>query len=79
MTREIFGALTPDDPMSKCTTPAGAMITVWKWLRAMVEHEAHHRGQLYMMAGMRGFSVAPLHGMAEEEVLELSDRLPGPF
>jgi uncharacterized damage-inducible protein DinB len=76
---EIFGALTLEDLQSKCVTPAGSPITVWKWMRAMVEHEAHHRGQLYLMAGMRGFSVPPLYGLTEEEVLELSDRLPGPF
>lgn len=75
----IFGALTHEDLESKCVTPAGAPITVWKWLRAMVEHEAHHRGQLYLMAGIRGISVPPLYGLTEEEVLELSDRLPGPF
>ena len=76
---EIFDALTLEDLTSKCLTPAGAPITVWKWLRAMVEHEAHHRGQLYLMAGMRGISVPPLYGMTEEEVAVLSDRLPGPF
>ncbi len=69
---EIFGALTLDDLTSKCTTPAGTPITVWKWLRAMVEHEAHHRGQLYLMAGMRGISVPPLYGLKEEEVASLS-------
>jgi uncharacterized damage-inducible protein DinB len=69
---EIFAALSPEDLEAKCETPAGTPITVWKWLRAMVEHEAHHRGQLYMMAGMRGISVPPLYGLTEEEVLALS-------
>ena len=69
---EIFGALTPEDLKSKCRTPPGTPITVWKWLRAMVEHEAHHRGQLYLMAGMRGISIPPLYGLTEEEVVELS-------
>ncbi|HLN80368.1 MAG TPA: DinB family protein [Thermoanaerobaculia bacterium] len=69
---EIFGALTLEDLQSKCLTAAGTPITVWKWLRAMVEHEAHHRGQLYMMAGMRGISVPPLYGLTEEEVASLS-------
>jgi uncharacterized damage-inducible protein DinB len=78
-TLEIFDALTLEDLQSKCRTPAGTPITVWKWLRAMVEHEAHHRGQLYLMAGMRGISIPPLYGMTEEEVAALSDRLPGPF
>ena len=68
----IFGSLSVDDLKSKCVTPAGTPITVWKWLRAMVEHEAHHRGQLYMMAGMRGISVPPLYGLTEEEVASRS-------
>jgi uncharacterized damage-inducible protein DinB len=70
---DIFGALTPGDLTSKCRTPSGTPITVWKWLRAMVEHEAHHRGQLYLMAGMRGVSVPPLYGLTEEEVAALSE------
>jgi uncharacterized damage-inducible protein DinB len=70
---EIFGRLSPEDLTSKCRTPSGTPITVWKWLRAMVEHEAHHRGQLYLMAGMRGISVPPLYGLTEEEVVELSE------
>ena len=68
----IFSALKPEDLAAKCRTPAGTPITVWKWLRAMVEHEAHHRGQLYLMAGMRGISIPPLYGLTEEEVVELS-------
>jgi uncharacterized damage-inducible protein DinB len=69
---DIFGSLTLDDLTSKCVTPAGASITVWKWLRAMVEHEAHHRGQLYLMAGMRGISVPSLYGLTEEQVVSRS-------
>jgi uncharacterized damage-inducible protein DinB len=70
---EIFGALSIEALKSKCLTPAGAPITVWKWLRAMVEHEAHHRGQLYMMAGMRGISLPSLYGFTEEQVVSLSE------
>ena len=39
-----------------------------KWLRAMSEHEAHHRGQLYLMASQRHRVVAPLFGLTEEEL-----------
>jgi uncharacterized damage-inducible protein DinB len=49
-------------------TPAGAPITTWKWLRAMVEHEAHHRGQLYLLLGLRGIATPPIYGLTEEEV-----------
>ncbi|HVF40250.1 MAG TPA: DinB family protein [Gemmatimonadaceae bacterium] len=64
----IFRELSEADLQSKCLTPAGTPITVWKWLRAMVEHEAHHRGQLYMMLSMLGVSTPPLYGLTEEEV-----------
>ena len=68
----IFEALTPAQWNGKCTTPAGTPITTWKWLRAMLEHEAHHRGQLYLMLGMRGVKTPPIYGLTEEEVLERS-------
>ena len=64
----IFAALTPERMAAKCETPAGTKITVWKWLRAMVEHEAHHRGQIHLMLSMRGISAPPLYGLTEEEV-----------
>ena len=64
----IFGALTPQQLESKCNTPAGTPITTKKWLRAMVEHEAHHRGQLYFMLSLLGVATPPLFGLTEEEV-----------
>ncbi len=72
----IFASLTEADLEAKCLTPAGSSITVWKWLRAMVEHEAHHRGQLYLMAGMRGLRVPPLFGLTEEQVAAKSSSRP---
>lgn len=65
---EIFRGLTQEQLDSKCTTPAGTPITTRKWLRAMVEHEAHHRGQLYLMLGLLGVATPPLFGLTEEEV-----------
>ena len=49
-------------------TPAGTPITTWKWLRAMVEHEAHHRGQIYLMLGLLEVPIPPLYGLTSEEV-----------
>lgn len=66
--REIFGALTDADLERKCLTPAGTPITTWKWLRAMVEHEAHHRGQIYLMLGLLNVPTPPLYGLTSEEV-----------
>ena len=71
-------ALSDADLHRKCLTPAGKPITTWKWLRSMVEHEAHHRGQLYLMASMRGVSIPPLYGLTEEQVLERSQDGTGP-
>jgi uncharacterized damage-inducible protein DinB len=74
----IFRGLSDADLQHKCLTPAGKPITTWKWLRSMVEHEAHHRGQLYLMASMRGVSIPPLYGLTEEQVLERSQDGTGP-
>jgi uncharacterized damage-inducible protein DinB len=70
--RAIFASLTPAQWEGKCLTPAGAPITTWKWLRAMIEHEAHHRGQLYLMLGMRGVATPPIYGLTSEEVAAMS-------
>lgn len=64
----IFAGLTDEQWNGKALTPAGAPITTWKWLRAMVEHEAHHRGQLYFMLGLLGVPTPPIFGLTEEEV-----------
>ena len=61
-------SLTPEQWTGRATTPGGVSITTWKWLRAMVEHEAHHRGQLYLMLGMLGVTTPPIFGLTEEEV-----------
>lgn len=69
---EIFRGLSQEDLQRKCVTPGGVSITVWKWLRALVEHEAHHRGQLYLYLGMLGVETPPLYGLTSEEVRERS-------
>lgn len=66
--KSIFAALSDADLERKCHTPAGVAITTWKWLRAMVEHEVHHRGQIYLMLSMLGVSTPPLFGLTSEEV-----------
>jgi uncharacterized damage-inducible protein DinB len=64
----ILRTLTPDDLRAKCVTPGGTELAVWKWLRAMIEHEAHHRGQIHLMLSMIGVGAPPLYGLTEEEV-----------
>ena len=69
---EQFRALAPAALAARCTTPGGASMPAWKWLRAMVEHEIHHRGQVYLMLGMLGVATPPLYGLTSEEVRERS-------
>jgi uncharacterized damage-inducible protein DinB len=69
---EIFSRLSPDDLNRRCETPGGASITVWKWLRSMVEHEIHHRGQIYLCLAMLGVPTPPLYGLTSEQVKERS-------
>lgn len=64
----IYRSLSPEALAGRCTTPAGTSITTWKWLRAMVEHEVHHRGQLYLYLAMLGVETPPLYGLTSEEV-----------
>lgn len=71
---DIFARLTPDDLSGKCMTPEGTSLTTWKWLRAMVEHEIHHRGQIYLYLSMLGVPTPPLYGLTSEQVRERSLR-----
>jgi uncharacterized damage-inducible protein DinB len=68
----IFSALKEEDLQKKCLTPNGSPITVWKWLRAMTEHEIHHRGQIYLYLGMLDIQTPPIYGLTSEQVREKS-------
>ncbi len=69
-TVEIIRQLGAAGLSRKCTTPDGASITVWKWLRLMVEHEIHHRGQLYIYLAMLNIHTPPLYGLTSEQLIE---------
>jgi uncharacterized damage-inducible protein DinB len=64
----IFSGLSASDFEARCETPGGTSIRVGKWLRSMIEHEVHHRGQLYLLLGMLGVETPPLYGLTSEEV-----------
>jgi uncharacterized damage-inducible protein DinB len=36
--------------------------------RSMVEHEVHHRGQIYLYLGLLSVPTPPLYGLTSEEV-----------
>jgi uncharacterized damage-inducible protein DinB len=67
---EIFGKLTDGDLENKCASVAGTQVARWKLLRSMVEHEVHHRGQIYIYLGLLGAATPPLYGMTSEQVRE---------
>jgi uncharacterized damage-inducible protein DinB len=69
---EIFSRLTGEALAQRVRTPAGSSISLWKWLRAMLEHEAHHRGQMYLMLAMRGVATPPIYGLTSEQVRDLA-------
>jgi len=71
----LIGALAQEALASSCTTPGGATMPVWKWLRAMVEHEVHHRGQIYLMLRLIGVETPALYGLTSEEVRARSEPL----
>ena len=69
---KIISRLT--DLNGKCRTPDGASMTTWKWMRAMVEHEIHHRGQIYIYLALLEVPTPPLYGLTSEQVVEHSSR-----
>lgn len=68
----IFRALSSSDMDRQCVTPGGASLRVSKWLRAMIEHESHHRGQIYLYCSMLDIPTPPIYGLTEEQVKERS-------
>ncbi len=74
-TVEILRGLPDGRLLERCTTPGGASLPVWKWLRAMVEHEIHHRGQIYLYLAQLDVETPPLYGLSSEEVFERSEPL----
>jgi len=69
---KIFRSLSDADLQKKCMTPGGVELRVGKWLRSMIEHEVHHRGQIYLYLAMLGIPTPPLYGLTEEQVKERS-------
>jgi len=65
---EIFSNLGDASLQERCANVGGMEIARWKWMRSMVEHEIHHRGQLYICLGILGVPTPPLYGLTSEEV-----------
>lgn len=72
--REIILQLGDAGLQRKCLTPGNTEITAWKWLRSLIEHEIHHRGELYIYLNLVGVKTPPMFGMTAEEVVNNSRR-----
>src|ERR1700683_689619 len=68
----IFRAFTEEQWNAKGKAADGHGITVWKLLRAMIEHEIHHRGQMYVYLGILGVKVPSLFGTDEGKLRRVS-------
>jgi uncharacterized damage-inducible protein DinB len=73
-TLNLLRGLQPEDLERKGVTAQGHAITAWKLLRAMVEHEVHHRGEIYVYLALLGVPRPPLYGLTEPELRSLSNR-----
>jgi uncharacterized damage-inducible protein DinB len=71
-TTAILEGLQPADLERKCASPQGVSITTWKLLRAMMEHEVHHRGEIYVCLALLGVPRPPLFGLTSEELIARS-------
>jgi len=70
----MLGRLSDEQLQQKCQSADGTPMTTWKLLRSMIEHEVHHRGELYAYLGVLGVSVPPLYGLTSEQLREIADR-----
>ena len=64
----ILKSIDNSELQKKIKVPGGAEITAWKWLRAMIEHEVHHRGAIYNNLSLLDIKTPPLFGLEEKEV-----------
>ena len=69
----LLRGLRPEDLEGKGLSPQGHAVTAWKFLRAMVEHEVHHRGEIYVYLALLGVPRPPLYGLTESELRGLSN------
>jgi uncharacterized damage-inducible protein DinB len=68
----MLAQLSDDQLQQKCQSADGTPMTIWKLLRSMVEHEVHHRGEVYAYLGILGVRVPPLYGLTSEQLQEIA-------
>jgi uncharacterized damage-inducible protein DinB len=71
-TVEILKPMTPEDLARSGLTPQGTPAPAGALLRAMIEHEVHHRGEMYVYLALAGVERPPLYGVTEPELRKYS-------
>ena len=67
-TVQLLAPLKAEDLNRKGTTPEGKPAPAGALLRAMIEHEIHHRGEMYIYLALLGVERPPLYGVTEPEL-----------
>jgi uncharacterized damage-inducible protein DinB len=67
---QLMEGQAPDFMTNKCQIPSGE-ISVYKWARLILEHEIHHRGQIYILLSAQGVRIPDIFGMSSEDITAL--------
>jgi uncharacterized damage-inducible protein DinB len=67
-TVELLAQMMPEDLNRNGVTPQGNPTPAGALLRAMIEHEIHHRGEMYVYLALLGVERPPLYGVTEPEL-----------
>lgn len=68
----IFRRMSDEDWKKKGVSAEGKPVAAWRMVRAMIEHEVHHRGQIYVYLGILGVAVPSLFGLNARQIEGLS-------
>lgn len=71
-TAQLLKPMTPEDLERRGITPHGKPAPAGALLRAMVEHEVHHREEMYVYLALPRVERPPLYGVTEPELRRYS-------
>ncbi|MEL7003330.1 MAG: DinB family protein [Bacteroidota bacterium] len=63
----------PDAVLNERIKIPNGDISLRKWLRLIVEHEIHHRGQIYQLLSAQGVDVPNIFGLSSEDLIDISN------
>lgn len=69
---QIFKSLKDEDLKKPIRALDGREIELGQFLRALIIHEVHHRGALYIYLNLLGVKTPPVLGLTEEQVKQIA-------